>query len=152
MSYQVGVESASARRFAAVRARCIASEVPRAFKGPLDKVWAFLKQHSELRPDHNLFLYHHPAKRGDPMEVDFGVEVDRAFDSDGEVECRETPVSKVAVVVHRGPYSGMRAAHEALHAWCAANGHAIGSSSWEIYGDWDSDESKLETTIFYAIL
>ena len=150
MGYQIDVETVSARRFAAVRARCHASEVPRAFKGPLDKVWAFLKQHSELRPDRNLFYYHHPAK-GDPMDVDFGVEVDRAFEGDGLVVCRETPASRVAVVVHRGPYAGMKAAHEALHAWCAENGHAIGASSWEIYGDWDSDETKLETTIVYEL-
>ena len=149
--YEVTTRVAVSRPFAAVRARCLIPDIPRSFKAPLDQVWAFLRAHAELRPGHNLFLYHHPANRADPMEIDFGVEVDRAFPADGAVRSIDSPAGEVATVVHRGPYDRMHAAHAAIHAWCAANGREIGASSWEIYGDHTDDPAKLETTIVYLL-
>jgi effector-binding domain-containing protein len=54
---------------------------------------------------------------------------------------------EAAVVIHRGPYEKMAAAHQALHQWCVASRRAIGSHSLEIYGDWSEDPEMLETTI-----
>jgi hypothetical protein len=47
--------------------------------------------------------------------------------------------------VHRGPCGGLSA--EALRHRFSQNGEKIGAWSQEIYGDWQEDESKLETTI-----
>ena len=56
----VSVRQVAAQPIAAVRARMAAREIPSRFKEPLDKVWAFLGRHPELRAGgHNLFLYHH---------------------------------------------------------------------------------------------
>jgi effector-binding domain-containing protein len=85
------------------------------------------------------------------MDVDFGVEVVRAFEPEGEVRAVETPAGEAAVAVHVGPYDGMKEAHDAIHAWCAANNRAIAEKSWEIYGDWSDDPAKLETTIVYLL-
>jgi len=85
------------------------------------------------------------------MPIDFGVEVTRAFQPEGEVHCVETPAGEAAVLRHRGPYTGLPRAHAALHAWCAAKGRTIGGYSLEIYGDWSSDPSQLETTLQYLL-
>jgi hypothetical protein len=98
-----------------------------------------------------VFLYHHGATRSAPLTVDFGVEVARAFAPVGEVIASETPAGQAALAVHVGPYAGLGRAHDAIHAWCAANGRAIGAASWEIYGDWTDDEAKLETTVGYLL-
>ena len=150
MTYEIKVETLSPRILAAVRRRVAMGDIPTAFKPALDKVWAFLKTHPGLRTDgHNIFLYHHetPAM----MPVDFGVQVVRPFADEDDVACVTTPAGEAAVVVHRGPYSKMAAAHQALHQWCAANGRTIGSHSLEIYGDWSADPEKLETTIQYLL-
>jgi len=84
------------------------------------------------------------------MDVDFGVEVVREFVGEEDIACVTTPIGEAAVVVHRGPYSGIRTAHEALHQWIAAN-RRIGTYSLEIYGDWSEDPQKLETTIEYVL-
>jgi effector-binding domain-containing protein len=149
--YTVVARTVEAQHLAAVRARCAPGEVSRAFKASLDQVWAFLRQHDELRRGHNVFLYHHPARPGDSFDVDFGVQVDRAFSADGAVTSAQTPAGEAATVVHRGPYDRLGGAHDAIHAWCAANGRAIGASSWEIYGDWSDDPAKLETTVVYLL-
>ena len=150
MSYDVTIETLAPRILAAVRCRVAPARIPQEFKPALDRVWAFLAAHPGLRTDgHNVFLYHHD----DPalMTIDFGVEITRRFDDDGDVRCVTTPAGEAAVVVHRGPYDGLRAAHEALHAWCAAHGRRIGGFSLEIYGDWSDDPAQLETAIQYLL-
>jgi hypothetical protein len=100
---------------------------------------------------HNVFLYHHPARRDMPMDVDFGVEVVRTFEPEGEVRAVETPAGEAAVAVHVGSYDRMKETHDAIHAWSAANKRAFAGKSWEIYGDWSDDPAKLETTIVYLL-
>src|ERR1700746_3311697 len=58
----------------------------------------------ELEPGHNLFLYHHPERRDQAMNIDFGVQVVRPFEPEGDVRCTETPIGEVARTVHVGPY------------------------------------------------
>jgi effector-binding domain-containing protein len=148
----VKIELLRPRLLAAVRRSATPREIPRVFKPALDLVWAFLREHEGLRTDgHNVFLYHHVDRPEVGMPIDFGVEVTRRFEPEGEVRCVETPGGEATVLEHRGPYSGLAQAHAALHAWCAANGRIIGSHSLEIYGDWSDDPSKLETTIQYLL-
>jgi effector-binding domain-containing protein len=150
ITYEVKVQTVAPRILAAVRRRVAITEISTAFKPALDSVWAFLRSHSGLRTDgHNIFLYHHESPA--IMPVDFGVEVVRPFVGEGDVTCVTTPVGEAAVVVHRGRYSELGAAHQALHQWCAEHGRRIGAHSIEIYGDWSEDPEKLETQIEYLL-
>jgi effector-binding domain-containing protein len=151
MSYDVTVEAVQPELVAAVRSEVRLGEVGRAWGPALDQVWAFLRANPAIGRGHNLFLYHHPARREDPMSVDFGVQVARRFDPAGSVRCVETPPGEVARTVHLGPYDQLRGAHDAIHAWCAAHGRQIGAASWETYGDHNEDPSLLETTITYLL-
>ena len=152
MKYDVVVETVQAGLVAAVRATVPLGDIARAWKPALDQVWAFLKtKGGELDPGHNLFLYHHPERRNEAMNIDFGVQVARPFEREGEVRCIETPAGEVARTVHAGPYDRLGDAHNAIHAWCAANNRKIAHASWEIYGDWKDDPALLETTIKYLL-
>ena len=151
MSYTVTLQTVAAHPIAAVRAKALIPDIPKAWKPALDQVWAYLRAHPELQPGHNVFLYHHPANRTDAMDIDFGVAVARPFTDEGAVKSTATPAGLVATTVHVGPYNGLSAAHNAVHAWCSANTKKIGPASWEIYGDWTEDESKLETRIVYLL-
>lgn len=148
----VTVQTVPSRKLAAVRRRVTIGAVGGAWKPALDQVWAFLRAHPGLRTDgHNVFVYHHPASRDAPMDVDFGVEVIRTFDREGEVAPAAAPAGKVAMAVHVGPYDQLRRAHDAIHAWRAETGRAFAGTSWEIYGDGSDDPSKLETTVCYLL-
>ena len=151
MSFDVRLETLGPKIIAAVRVQVPIGGVAQAWKPALDRVWTFLRAHPEIEPGHNLFLYHHPVRRGDPMDVDFGVEVAEPFADDGTVRCVRTPAGSTATTLLVGPYARMPAAHDAIHAWCAANSKQIGSQSWELYGDWTDDESRLETAIYYLL-
>jgi effector-binding domain-containing protein len=152
MDDRVKIEQLRPRLLAAVRRTAAPREIPSVFKPALDLVWSFLGKHPGLRTDgHNVFLYHHVEGPEAGIPIDFGVEVTRRFESEGEVHCVETPPGEAAVVEHRGAYGGLPEAHAALRAWCAANGRTIGTHSLEVYGDWSNDPSKLETTIQYLL-
>jgi effector-binding domain-containing protein len=148
----IEIETVAARRIAAVRRRLKITELGRGWKAALDEVWSFLRAHPGLRAGgHNVFVYHHPAKRNDPMDVDFGVEVAQPFEPEGEIILVETPAGEVARAVHVGPYDRMKETHEAIHRWSERVGRRFAGISWEVYGDWNEDPSKLETTIRYAL-
>ena len=152
MNYHVITKSVGAQPLAAVRRSVRIGEVGRAWKPALDLVWEFLRRHEGLRTDgHNCFLYHHPALGEAAMVVDFGVQVIRPFQDAGEVVCTETPAGEVAMTTHIGSYGKLAAAHEAITLWRAATGRAFGACSWEIYGDWTDDETKLETQVVYLL-
>jgi len=152
MAYVVTIETVPPRVLAAVRRRVHAGEVSKAFRPALDQVWAFLRSSPGLRTDgHNVFHYDHVTGDTTGFDVDFGVEITRAFEPHGQVACVTTPAGRAAVTLHRGAYSGLAAAHAALRDWFSQNGENMGAWSQEIYGDWQEDESKLETTILYAL-
>jgi effector-binding domain-containing protein len=152
MGHAVTVQTVGVRRLAAVRRRARVGEIARVWKPALDLVWQFLRARPGVRADgHNVFLYHHPSGPGADMEVDFGVEVARAFVGEGEVGPAETPAGEVAAVTHVGPYDRLGEAHAAVHAWCTAHGRAFAGLSWEIYGDWSEDPAKLVTEVQYLL-
>ena len=152
MNDGVRIEQLRPRLLAAVRRTAPPREVPSVFRPALDLVWAFLAEHRGLRTDgHNVFLYHHVKRPEAGMPIDFGVEVTRRFEPEGEVRCVETPTGEGAVLLHRGAYGGLLRAHAGLHAWCAVNGRTIGAHSLEVYGEWSDDPDKLETTIQYLL-
>ncbi len=120
MAYEVKIETVQPEWVAAVRARAAIGGIAQVWKPALDQVWAFVKANGGLSPGHNLFLYHHPDRRSDPMDIDFGVQVSHPFEPEGNVRCIRTPAGEVASTVHVGPYDRMVDAHNAIHAWCSA--------------------------------
>jgi effector-binding domain-containing protein len=151
MRYEIQVETVQPELVAAVRAKAPVGGVAQVWKPALDQVWAFLRTNGQVRRGHNLFLYHHAARRNEPMDIDFGVQVAHPFEPAGNVRCIATPAGEVASTVHIGPYDRLGDAHRAIHAWCSANNRTIGPASWEIYGDWTDDPARLETTIKYLL-
>jgi effector-binding domain-containing protein len=152
MGVDISVQSVSPRLLAAVNRKVPFGQVGIFARPALDQVWAFLRAQAGLRTDgHNIFLYGHPTRRGDPMDVDFGVEVVRKFEPTGEIRPVWTPAGEVATAVHVGPYEEMHPTHQAVHAWMEANHRESAGWSWEIYGDWTEDPAKFETTIMYLL-
>ena len=152
MRPHVQVEVVSPRLLAAVGREVAAGRVRDIWRPALDQVWAFLRSQPGLRTDgHNIFVYHHPTSGGEPMKADFGVEVTREFAGSGEVRPARTPSGEAAVVRHVGPYGGLAQAHGVIHAWARENARALAGTSWEIYGDWNDDPTKLETRVLYLL-
>lgn len=152
MAPAVSLQIVQPRRLAAVRRTVAIGKVGSAWGPALDHVWRFLRTEPGLRiGGHNVFLYHHPARRDAPMQVDFGVEVTRSFAPAGEVHPTETPGGEAASAVHIGGYDRLKETHDAIHAWVRAHHREFAGQSWEIYGDPADDPTKTETTVVYLL-
>ena len=152
MTHEIVIEEVAARPLAAVRRRVRAGQVASAWRPALDQVWEFLRQRDGLwTHGDNIFVYHHPAEPGEPMDVEFGVEVTGVFEGEGEVVFTQTPAGQVVATLHVGPYDGLPDAYAAIDAWRAAHGRTFAGHSWEIYGDWTDDPAKLEVRVVYLL-
>jgi effector-binding domain-containing protein len=71
-----------------------------------------------------------------------GVLLDQPCPLAGRVVASALPAGTAAMTVHRGPFGGVGAAHDAILAWCAAHGHRPSGTRWEVYGPNDADRDS----------
>jgi effector-binding domain-containing protein len=71
---------------------------------------------------------------------------------DGDVEPGLLPGGTVAQTVHTGDYAGLRAAYEALEAFAAAGGMAVGADAWESYLDDPMTSAEPRTLVIMSVV
>lgn len=138
---------------AAVRRVLLPSGIRSASGPALDQVRQFLRTEPSLQHvgGHSVFLYHHPERRGGPLEVDFGVEVAQGFEASGAVFATATPGGEVATAIHRGSDSQLHRTHSSLQIWVTAHGRVLAGTSWEIYGEQAEVGGEQETRVAYLL-
>jgi effector-binding domain-containing protein len=146
MEYQVHVEQVAAQLTGVVRCRASADELAKVVPQACGEVWEFFRSSGLPRPGRNLALY-----LDGEMNIEVGVEVFQPFAGNNRVDCSSTPAGLVATTAHLGPYHRLGEAHDAVHKWCAENGHALAGPSWEVYGHWTDDPSQLRTDVFWLL-
>jgi effector-binding domain-containing protein len=87
----------------------------------------------------------------DVPHVEVGVELLVPCPLTGRVVASALPAGQVAMTVHRGPYSGLAAAHRAVLDWCAAQGKRKTGTRWEVYGPHNDDPAKVWTEVYYLL-
>lgn len=148
-SYAVQVEQLESVPLAVVRRQARQDELSRLVPECCGLVWQVVKaQHTKA--GRHVALYW-----DDSIRLEVGVELQGLFVDDGEVVRSETPAGAVASVTHFGPYGGLGGAHDAVQAWCKANGRQLAGPSWEIYGhwerEWNDDPSRIRTDVHYLL-
>jgi effector-binding domain-containing protein len=146
---QVSVQRAEPRGIAAVRAKVPVGGVPAVFGQYLNQVYAAAKTDALPLDGQNIFVYR--ACSGAELDVEFGVGVSAPFSTTGGVAYSPLPVGEVATATHWGDYSRIREAHQAVTEWCRENGRALTGTSWEIYGHWVPDVTRLRTDVYYLL-
>jgi effector-binding domain-containing protein len=116
----------------------------------LDKVWSYLRANG-AKTEHNVVAYHDYDRATGVMTIDVGVQVDAALPGDGTIRPVTTPGGLVATTVHLGPYDKLGDASSKLHEFCKTHDHPIAGPTWEQYGDWTDDPSKLRTDVFALV-
>ena len=148
---QVALETVAPQLIAAVTDRVQIKDIPKAWEPALYQVKAFLAERPDLSSSgRHVFLYHHPTQRDEPMEIDFGIEVGKAFETKGHVHCVATPEGRAAVATHTGSLRSLPQTHLGIHQWCSDYGHAIGGVSWETYV-WGDRPDPVEIVVRYLL-
>ncbi len=145
-AYKVSLQTVAACPTAVVAQATTWEEFPRIWARLLDDVYAFLRGGGVAQDGQNVMLY-----RDDVPDLEVGVQVAGPFRPAGRVIPSCLPAGQVATTVHRGPYDELDAPHQAVRAWCAARGHRIQGTRWEIYGGWRDDPAELETQVSYLV-
>lgn len=134
---------------AVIRRQASASELSRLVPQCCGLVWNALRA-QQIKGGRHVAIYWDGSIR---LEV--GVELDGAFEEQGDVVRSATPAGAVASVTHYGPYGGLGGAHKAICEWCAANNHRLAGPNWEIYGhwqnEWNANPSLVRTDVFYLL-
>jgi hypothetical protein len=152
--YEVLVSTALPRSLAAVHRTVRVSEIPAVIRDELGKVWQFLAEQKVKSTGHNVAVYG-PAGGGSGadalVDVWFGVEVHELIPPSDQVTQISTPTGPVVSTVHWGDYAGLGGAYDALKSWCQTSGRRAAPTSWEVYGDWFDDWSKVRTDVFFLL-
>jgi hypothetical protein len=150
MAYDVKIEHTTECPTAVVKANTTWREFPTLWRPLLDEVWAFLGARRDLRADgHNVMLYRNGVPEVE-VAVEVGVQVTRSFEPAGRVvpstlPGAETATTRAATVADIGP------AHDAVRAWCSAQGRELTGVSWEIYGDPDPKTGNFDVAVHWEL-
>ena len=121
-------------------------EFPSLWGTLLDEVWTVIRAGGAEKAGHNVMLY-----KDDVPNVEVGVQVAGPFAPVGRVVPSTLPAGRVAATVHRGSYADLGTAHDTIHRWATAQGHALTRVRWEIYGDPTNDPATTETKIHWLL-
>ncbi len=149
--YTVSLEVSRPRTIAAVHARVPIGEIASVFRRYLDQVYAAARAGVVHLDGQNVFLYRGVPDRPSHVDVAFGVGVTAPFAAVGAVEPTPLPVGEVVTTTHWGSYATLGAAHDAVAEWCRVHGRRKAGASWEVYGHWTDDETRLRTDVFHLL-
>ena len=111
----------------------------------MDKMWQVVKSKQLKNKGLNIWVY------GQDHSVFAGVELDNISDPDTGLELKHINLIKYARLIHTGPYHLIRQTGERMRDELKSNGYEVIMPYIEIYGHWDADETKLETTLIMAL-
>lgn len=169
MAYEIHASDALPRALAAVHETIARSEIPARIQGLLGEVWTLLRANSVISTGRNVAIYtavkdgaavsgadgaaglRADAPGGRVIDAWFGVEVHETIPPSDRVVATATPAGPFASTVHWGEYARLGEAHDAVQAWCRANGRRMTGTCWEVYGPWNDDWAKVRTNVYYQL-
>ena len=138
------------RRLAAViKAQVPFREIPAAQRLLRARIAAAVRS-LDVGPLGRTFTLWRPPVDG-RLDMEPGILVSRGFEPVGEVVPSALPAGRAAHFLLVGSYEGIPGAWQALFAWCAEQRLKLADVNWEIYGEWNDDPAKLETSM-HALL
>lgn len=149
MTYQFDIVEFRPVTLAVTEAFVRQADIPARIPGMLDIAYAWLRESGADRIGNNYAVYDRFSSDGMRMQV--GFPVSRRFTDAAQVKCVERAAGRAAHTRHHGAYSGLPDANSRLYEWCTQQSLQIAGVSWEVYGDWHEDESRLVTDIYVQL-
>lgn len=119
-----------------------------------DEVMGYVYQHGGKLAGAPFDIWHDVEFKRTELRVEAVAPLQNAVPENGRVQVYELPgVPKAASTLHRGDFSGLSGAHDALLKWAEANGSRVCGPSREVYLQYerDGDRSQWLTEVLYPI-
>lgn len=110
------------------------------------KVWQIIKENSIRNKGQNIWVYE-PGER-----VFAGVELDEPHNHNSELQHKTITLKKYAYFKHIGSYNQLKQTGQNMVEEIKKRGFQTTLPYIEIYGHWNSDETKLETELLMSLL
>jgi effector-binding domain-containing protein len=124
-------------------------QIPVRIRGMFDIVYAWLRDAPVRQAGHNYALYDQCTPLA--LRVQVGFPVSGRFADTDLVKCVQLAPGRAAHAVHVGPYADLHRTYAILDRWSSQRAIALTGQSWEVYGDWTEDPSRLETGLFLRV-
>lgn len=111
----------------------------------MDKMWKIVKSNNVKNKGLNIWIY----EPGDGVFA--GVELDEIPNENLGLEQKKISLSKYAYYKHVGHYNLIKQAGQNMTAEIKSKGFEATLPYIEIYGHWNSDETKLETELIMSL-
>jgi len=111
----------------------------------MDKMWQTVKSNKLENKGLNVFVYEQDEK------VFAGVELNAIPDKSTSLELKTINLKKYAYYKHIGPYNLIKQAGQNMREELNNKGFEVTLPYIEIYGHWNSDDSKLETELLMCL-
>ncbi len=148
MGYDVKVETASASRTVVVPALTTWHEFPKLWSVLLDEVWTCLRANGITSGCRNVMVYADDDSR---VRVEVGVETEHDFPLTGRVVASQLPAGPAATTLHRGAYSNLGDAHQAVVRFCEDNRLRHTGRRWERYGPHNDDPAQIWVEVCHQL-
>ena len=149
MSQTCKIVSVSPVLLAVTQADVGRAQISSRIRGMFDIVYSWLKSSGVQQAGHNYAVYDRCTTHSLRMQVGFPVS-GRFTDTDF-VKCIELAPGRAAHSTHVGSYAHMHVTYKTLTEWCAREALPLAGDSWEVYGDWHDDPSKVTTDIYLRL-
>jgi hypothetical protein len=145
----VDVQSVTSIPLSVVRRRAKQGALSTVVPQACGTVWNVIREQKAPGAGRHVAVYLGASADGE-LDLEVGVEMPNPL-THGEVVASRTPSGRVAHAAHIGAYSRLGEALKAICDHCSTHGLALAGPSWEVYGHWTDDESKLRTDVFYLL-
>ena len=149
MSQTCEVASVAPVLLAVTQAELRRAQVPARIRGMFDIVYSWLKSSGVRQVGQNYAVYDQCTAHG--LRVQAGFPVSGHFADTDLVKCIELAAGRAAHATHVGSYAQLHVTYKALTEWCTGEALPLAGDSWEVYGDWHDDPSKVKTDVYFRL-
>jgi effector-binding domain-containing protein len=134
---------------AVTQAEVARSQISSRIRGMFDIVYSWLRTSGVRQIGHNYALYDQCTPQ--ELRVQVGFPISGHFADTDQVKCVELAAGRAAHATHVGSYAELHLTYKALTKWCIQESVPVSGQSWEVYGDWHDDPSRLTTDIYLRL-
>ncbi len=152
MTSAIEIRDLPKQRLLAKKTTCLQSAIGPAFQKAIHSVGGCLKASGAkmISMPYSVYL----AWRAEDCDLAAGCQVEGAVTLSDGCEWIILPAGAHAFASHFGPYDQLKETHDAIMAWCKANGRQMTGPCFEAYPvdpGTEPDPSKWQTDVYYPV-
>lgn len=151
MQYKIELLEQPAQPVISIRTRAAVGDLPQVLGSAYGAIMLYLGELGE-HPSGAPFTAYYNMDMQD-LDIEIGFPVPGILPGENEMKPGEIPAGKQVSCIHKGPYSQIEPAYNALMQWVAKNGYTATGAAYEFYLNepCKTPESELLTRIVFPL-